>query len=128
MKELIPLFQNPEPEKIPFYEIDESWCDFFGAGIKVRGSLDKEESWPEGQFNLSRCFAFLVTDYDHPYYRAGDRVFATPLYVSGQALPTVFKIGLETPEECAQKVKAWLKNFSESTGGKVAETKSSSFS
>lgn len=108
---LMHLFQNPYPKEIPYYKTEAKMCEHFGSVISIKGSLDPQESWPKERFENSRCFSFVVTDYDKPYYRQGDKVYVTPIFHGCKIMPKTeeFRIHVATPEECAQNLKKWLK-------------------
>jgi len=111
MSELLPLFANPFPDKVPYWEIEAS--DTLIANLFIAGSLDPEESWPSGVLLHSMYFMFQVN-----LTAASKKLIWAPgnkVRISAKTRDSVLGIAqfpefTGTPEQCAEKMKKWLQS------------------
>lgn len=112
MEHLIPLFSNPDEQRILDYEIRTS--DDLISRILIKGALDAKESWWGNMyFANSRSFLFSVYPAEEAFYTEGSLISIKPLILSEKlkeldgfkAFPASYT---GTPEQCATKLKKWL--------------------
>ena len=112
MEQLIPLFANPDEQRILDYEIRTS--DDLTSRIVIKGAFDiKETWWGDMYFANSRSFLFSVYPAKNTFYTEGDRVSIRPLIISERlkvvngfkGFPASYT---DTPKQCAVKLKKWL--------------------
>lgn len=110
MSVLLPLFANPFPDKIPYWEATAS--DNLIAYLFIAGSLDPEESWANGVLYHSMYFMFHVNPAigsNKLTWEPGEKV-----RVHVQTRDSILRIAdfsdyTGTPEQCAARIQKWLK-------------------
>jgi len=118
MEPLVSLFDNPDEARIPFYRVKTD--DNIMSSIAITGSFDPVESWVNRIYENSRCFRFTVKpEKGKRYYTEGESV-TVELLTFDYKLKELdgfkkFRKCTGAPEQCAMKLKAWLKNTAELT-------------
>jgi hypothetical protein len=110
MEYLVPLFENPWRENIPYW-VARSHSDH-SPTISITGSFDPKEVWQRQILENSRMFKFVVVGIDGKFwYDKGDPVRIILLCADGYDRQVVerFESYTGTPEECADKMQKWLK-------------------
>lgn len=110
MSVLLPLFGNPFPDKIPYWEATAS--DDLIAHLFVAGSFDPEASWSNGVLYHSTYFMFQINPTigsNKLTWEPGEKV-----RISVQTRSNVLRIAnfpdyTGTPEQCAARMQKWLK-------------------
>jgi hypothetical protein len=112
MSVLVPLFENPLPNKIPYWEVSAS--DTPIAHLSVAGSLDPEESWSHGVLFHSLYFMFHIS----PTIGVNKLAWEPreKIRINIRARDSVLRIAnfsdyTRTPKQCATRMRKWLKTI-----------------
>ena len=110
MSLLLPLFGNPLPAKIPYWEASAG--DTLIANLFIAGSFDPEVSWANGVLLHSFYFMFHVTPAlgsNKLTWKPGDKVRITIKTRDSALKIASFTDYTGTPERCAARMQKWLK-------------------
>lgn len=110
MSVLLPLFDNSLPDKIPYWEANAG--DTLIAHLFIAGSFDPEASWANGVLLHSMYFMFQINPAigsNKLTWESGEKVRITIKTRESMLKIASFPDYTGTPEQCAARMKKWLK-------------------